>query len=201
MADGFLDQRRQAMEDAFFHTRDRKLLEEFREHLTHMDRRDQLMDASGIHDQSVLDRMLSLNIGPETLAALTLVPLVEVAWADGKMHRQQRAAVVAAAEAEGVQPKDDAHSLLEQWQDEKPAPEILDTWKSCVRALCETLDAEAADALKHDLLDRARTVAKAAGGILGIGNRVTSDERAMLEELEKAFPPTPPELTSRSNAS
>jgi hypothetical protein len=51
------------------------------------------------------------------------------------------------------------------------------------------MDAEAVDRLKHDLLDRALTIADAAGGILGlgIGNRVSKNEQAMLDELASVF--------------
>ena len=41
--------------------------------------------------------------------------------------------------------------------------------------------------LKSDLLGRARTVAEAAGGILGLGSKVSKSEQAMLEELAHAF--------------
>jgi hypothetical protein len=186
MSSEFLGERRQAMEESFFHMHNQKLLDEFRRHLAHLDRRAQLADATGIHDEAVLDRLITLNVGPETLAALTLVPLVEVAWADGKPRGSERRAVLSAAESAGIRPDDDAHQLLEQWLTEKPDREMLDTWKEYVRALCRKLDPEAVEALKHDLLDRAYPVAQAAGGVLGLGS-VSKAERAMLNELQAAF--------------
>ena len=41
--------------------------------------------------------------------------------------------------------------------------------------------------LKHDLLDRADSIARTAGGFLGFGNRVGKAERQMLDELASAF--------------
>jgi hypothetical protein len=41
--------------------------------------------------------------------------------------------------------------------------------------------------LKQDLLGRARGVAEAAGGFLGLGKRISSAEQAVLTELEQAF--------------
>jgi hypothetical protein len=183
----FSGDRRQALENAFFHLNNEKLLDEFRDHLNAMERKAQLADASGIHDDAVLQRLLELDIRPETLAALALVPLIEVAWADGKMPPQARQAVVRAAEQAGVQTNDDAHQLLEAWLEQKPEDSMLDTWKNYVQALCRQLDADAVESLKHDLLDRALAVAEAAGGFLGFG-RVSTEERAMLHELESAFP-------------
>jgi hypothetical protein len=53
--------------------------------------------------------------------------------------------------------------------------------------LAATLDADAREALKADLLGRARTVADAAGGILGLGNRISKAEQDRLTALEQAF--------------
>jgi len=186
MAAEFLGDRRQALEASFFHFQNEKLLEDFRQHLDALERKAQLADASGIHDESVLARLVELDIRPETLAALTLVPLVEVAWADGKLPPKTRDAVIQAAEQAGMKAEDDAHQLLEAWLEQKPAPELMETWRKYVRALCEKLDDAEADRLKHDLLDRAQVVAEATGGILGIG-RVSAVERETLRKLEQAF--------------
>ncbi len=188
MSEDFL-KRGRALEDAFFHESNKKLLAEFRDHLQAMERKAQLADASGIHDENVLNRLLEMNIGPETLAALTLIPLVEVAWADGKMPDTQRKAVMEAVEKSGVEHDDDAHALLEEWLNERPGPEMLSVWKDYVVALRQQMDAEAVDQLKHDLLDRAYSIADAAGGILGlgIGSRVSKKEQEMLDELSSAF--------------
>jgi hypothetical protein len=176
---------REELIGCFFHQQNQELLSEFREHLAHMDRRSQLADASGIHDEAVLDRLIALGIGPETLAALA--PLVEVAWADGKVSAAEREAIVAATEAGGILSEDDASQLLAQWLTEKPGSQMLEAWKHYVSTLCQALDAQAAETLKHDLLDRAHAVAEATGGILGLGNRVSKEEKHVLDQMEQAF--------------
>ncbi|MCH5375826.1 MAG: hypothetical protein JJ992_17785 [Planctomycetes bacterium] len=182
----FLGDRRAALEAAFFHLQNEKLLEDFRQHLNALERKAQLADASGIHDEAVLARLVESDIRPETLAALTLIPLIEVAWADGKLPKENREAVLEAAEHAGMNPEDDAHQLLEAWLNQKPEAEMLETWRRYVRALCEQLEPSEIDRLKRDLLDRALAVAEATGGFLGIG-RVSAAEKAMLEGLAKAF--------------
>jgi hypothetical protein len=69
--------------DAVFHSREKHLLEAFRERLDQLERRQQLAHVSGIRDEAVLDRLLGLAITAESLAALGLVPLVWVARASG----------------------------------------------------------------------------------------------------------------------
>ena len=64
---------------------------------------------------------------------------------------------------------------------------MRDAWREYVGALAESLDRAALDALKNDVMGRARGVAEAAGGFLGLGNKVSSEEQAVLDELAKAF--------------
>jgi hypothetical protein len=184
MATDFLGDHRRALESSFFHLQDKQLLEEFRQHLQNQELKAQLTEASGIHDEAVLARLVQLNIRPETLAALSLVPLVEVAWADGTMPAKTREAVMNAAEAVGIQVEDDAHQLLAAWLRQKPDDALLEAWGHYVQALCKQLDDAAAERLKRDLLDRARAVAAATGGFLGIG-RINAAEKAVLDKLDR----------------
>ena len=77
---------------------------------------------------------------------------------------------------------------------EAPAPAAgtwaiaLATWKDYVRALAETMSAEDRRFFKGRVLDRARGVAEAAGGFLGIGSKVSAPEQKVLDELASAFP-------------
>jgi hypothetical protein len=61
------------------------------------------------------------------------------------------------------------------------------TWREYVSALSATLTDDARQALKSELLGRARTVAEAAGGFMGMGQKVSAAEAAVLGELEQAF--------------
>jgi hypothetical protein len=81
-----------------------------------------------------------------------------------------------------------SYQLLEQWLAEPPPPEMLIKWKAYIEALSATLSKEARQALKSTLLGRARGIADAAGGFLGIGSRVSSEEKTVLDELERSFP-------------
>ncbi|MCY2992159.1 MAG: hypothetical protein NTY19_30400 [Planctomycetota bacterium] len=173
--------------DVFFHEQDQHLLNAFRARLERTDRRTQLAQISGIHDEAVLDRLIELNIGPDTLAAMAVVPLVCVAWADGKVQEAERQAVLAAAKTAGVPPQNGRYPLLEYWLNERPGAELLEAWEHYIQGLCQRLDEHEIGELKRDLLDRARDVAEAAGGIFGFGNKTSAAERAMLARLEQAF--------------
>jgi hypothetical protein len=51
------------------------------------------------------------------------------------------------------------------------------------------MDAADRNRLKSELLGRARRVAEAAGGFLGLGSKVSRAEEAILTELAAAFEP------------
>lgn len=173
--------------DAFFFEQDQQLLKVFRERLEKMDRRAQLAHVCGISDEAVLDRLIELDIGPEVLAAIEVVPLVFVAWADGKVQAEEREAIIAAAAAAGIQPQDARYPLLEHWLQIRPAAEMIEAWRHYVNGLCLRLERSEIEELKHVVLDPVRKVAHAAGGFLGFGNKMSAAERTVLGTLERAF--------------
>jgi len=173
--------------DALFHEQNQQLLQAFRERMEKTDRRSQLSQICGIHDEALLDHLLDLNLQPEAVAAIAVVPLVVVAWADRTVQAEERQAIIKAAEASGVRPLDGRYPILEHWLTERPGPELLEAWRQYVAALCRQLNQQEVAELKHDLLDSARNVAQAAGGILGFGDKISAKERTALADLERAF--------------
>lgn len=176
-----------ALEEAFFADHDRQLHEKLRERAALRDRKSALAECSGIRDDSILEQLVQLDIEPATLAALSLVPLVEVAWADGSIADKERAAILAAAADVGFSRGSESYELLEAWLNERPAPVLLNAWKHYVASIGESMSDMAKQAIRRDVLGRAQTIAEAAGGFLGIGDKVSKEERAMLTDLESAF--------------
>jgi hypothetical protein len=187
MSDEFLGDRRKALEDSFFAKQDRILMEKLRKQVELEEKKHGLEFASGLHDDEVLVGLVNLGLTAKTVAALSLAPLIEVAWAspDG-VSKKERAAILQAAEANGVLDGSPAHTILEEWLNERPGPELLETWKAYVGALRESSEPKVYEHLRDEILDRAEAVAQAAGGFLGMA-AVSSSEKAMLAELEKAF--------------
>ncbi|MDX7951900.1 hypothetical protein P7D22_12035 [Lichenihabitans sp. Uapishka_5] len=141
----------------------------------------------GLADAGAFDRLRDMDVAGDTVAALTLIPVVAIAWADGDLHDKERAALLQAAEAAGIAPGSASHVLLESWLVRRPDPELFERWKSFIVALCADMPPRAVEGLRADLLHRAHAVADAAGGILGFA-RVSAREREILIELEHAFP-------------
>lgn len=173
--------------DAMFFEQDQHLRKAFRERMERLERREQLVQVAGIRDEAVLDRLIELDITAESLAALELVPLVSVAWADGGIQAEERQVIIALAKAAGIEPQDGRYPLLEHWLKKRPGPQMLEAWKQYVQDLRRRMDSKEAEQLRRQLLDRAQSVARAAGGFLGFGDKMSAAERSMLAELEQAF--------------
>lgn len=187
MSKEFLGDRERALEGLFFHQRDRLLLENLRRQLELQAKKESLRASSGIADDTVLDEMVALDIGPDAVAALSLIPLVVVAWANDRVTDKERNAVLSAAADSGLAPADPSYRLLEQWLETRPGDQLLTAWKDYVRALIKTHGTEATQNFRNDVLGRARQVAEASGGILGLGSKISRAENQVLNELEAAF--------------
>jgi len=180
-----LGDRKKRLEEEFF----RKENERQRAALRARQQREESARAlreGGIADEAMIGRLLDLGVDAEAIAALELVPLVEVAWADGKLDERERAAVLRAAREAGVTDDQPGFVLLESWLSQVPEPHLLETWSAYVGGLCEQLAPDARRTFREQLLGRTRAVAEAAGGFLGIG-KVSAKEQAVLAALERAF--------------
>jgi uncharacterized tellurite resistance protein B-like protein len=181
-----LDDRRKALEEKFFKDLEAKQIEELRAKKAKESTKEALRKASGMSDEQVLDRLVELGISADTVSAMSLVPLIQVAWADGEVHENERNAIVHFAEGKGIEKDSAAHLLLTKWLDKRPGADLLDAWVSYIHALDEHLTAEQRKILKRQVIDKARTIAESAGGFLGF-NKISREEEEMLARLESAF--------------
>jgi hypothetical protein len=186
MAEDKLEDRRKALEEAFFRKRERELIEKLRAEEEAKGRKRALADVSGIRDEALLDRIVAAGVHTDVLAAFSLAPLIAVAWADHQIDEKERKAVLEAAEQMGVTQGSAAHALLESWLTHRPGPELIDAWAAFVQVPRPNLPEADRERLKRDTLDRAKRIAAAAGGFLGVGS-VGPSEREVLARIERAF--------------
>ena len=184
--EGSLFERGKALEDRFFSDRVKELLKQLKQEMSQKDGREALSEASGISDDAVLDAMMESEITAETLMSISLVPLVAVAWADGVMETKEKEAILKAAAGAGISEGTAAYQLLESWLANKPEDALLASWKEYIAALKSKIDATSFSQLQTTVIGRAKEVAGAAGGILGIGT-TSATETAVINELDASF--------------
>jgi hypothetical protein len=95
-----------------------------------LSKRDTLRAASGIADEAVLDQLIALDIQSETVAALSLIPLLEVAWADGGLETSERQAILDGAQTLGLRVGNASYALLKGRLDQRPDPALLTAWQA-----------------------------------------------------------------------
>ncbi len=174
------------LEDAFFLENDRKLIEQLHKMQKMKENMTSLEMVSGIKNEAILKKLVELDIRPEMVAAITLVPIIEVAWADGKLDEKEKKAILKiSAEHFGADHKI-PEVLITEWLVQKPSAQMLDAWVHCLQGLVERMTPEETATLKKTLLSQAREVAEASGGFLGM-NKISAEEEKMLKGLEKAF--------------
>ena len=187
MSNELFGDRRKSLEEEFFRRQDAALLAQRRTEEERRAARAALAAASHITDEALLDQLVAFGISADTLTALSLVPLVEVAWADGRVEDAEKQAILAAARAAGLEETSPGHKLLASCLSERPQTGLRKMWGQYITSICTTLSAEERDALKTELLQQARSVAEAAGGFMGLGSKVSSKEEALLAEIAAAF--------------
>ncbi len=181
-----LEQRGQALEDEFFHKENEKKLAKLREQLSASETKEELKKASGMSDDAVLDKLVALGMRGPTVAALSLVPLIAVAWADGELHDNERESILQAANAKGMGPGTPGHEILTSWLTRKPDDSLFDAWVGYIGALMAQLNEEQVRLLKNQIVGFARVIAESAGGFLGFG-KVSGTEEKVLARVAEAF--------------
>lgn len=175
------------LEDAFFAKENARLLQQMRDRARQQERRAAMRDVVRVDDDGLIDHLIELGLEPQTVLALQLVPLAAVAWADGQIEPREREAVLKAAASHGVSSESVAGQMLNSWLMQQPGAELVDAWKRQMRALWPSLSQKERDELRASALARARSVAEAAGGFLGLTSRISAQEKAVLDELAQAL--------------
>jgi hypothetical protein len=181
-----LEKRGRALEEAFFNKQNEALLAKLRAQDAAKRKKGDLEAATGVHDPRVLDDLLAAGVEPETVAAMSIAPLVLVAWRDGQVTTHERGAVLRAAEQHGVAQGSTAFALIEKWLASRPEPGLLEAWSAYVAALRAKLSKDSFAALRQEVLTRAQEVAKTSGGILGVA-AMSKGEKQLLAEIEAAL--------------
>jgi hypothetical protein len=185
MSDIF-EKRGAALEEVFYQKKNADLLEKLRAKQFGQVTKEDIRAATGIHDEDLLDRLVGMKITVQSLAALSVIPLVEVAWADGELDDRERKAVLKAADEAGIPHDGPGYKLLQEWLADKPPAQLLSAWKDYIEAMAETLQPEDYAKVRDNLLTRAKQVAQSAGGFLGIG-KISDAEQRKLDDLEATF--------------
>ncbi len=183
-----LRSRGRALEAAFFAKVDQELLQKLRDKLDQETRQKALGEVTGIQDPDVLEHLAQLGASPETLIAFTMIPVIAVAWADGKLDKKEVTAILDVAHAAGLDERTPGRQLLERWLEEPPQRDLYETWFDYMDALKPLLKDVELEELRDGIVKHTEWVAKSSGATLGL-NAISHSEKKVLHRVREAFKP------------
>ena len=183
--DGLTDQARQREED-YFRKRDRELIERMRAAAAAEQTRRDLEARSGLKDPGLLRDLEELGFTPDTLPLLPLIPIVQVAWAEGGVSDAERRLILEFARARNITTGSDADRQLTEWLERRPSDQVFAKAMRLVRAMLDNPGDLPAQVSADELIASSERIAAASGGVLGIG-RISATERAALEQIAAAL--------------
>jgi hypothetical protein len=173
-------------EEEYFRRKDRELVEKLRREAEANQARQALEATSGIHDPAVLQELAALGFTPDTVDLLPLVPIIQVAWAEGGVSDEERTLIEQFARERGIQSGSVADQQLSLWLRERPAEDVFSRATRLIRALLDHPDGHGHTLTLEDLIHRCEEIAAASGGILGFG-KISGEERTLLGRIQSAL--------------
>jgi hypothetical protein len=178
--------RRRALEDEYFHRQERELMEKLRQRGLEDATRRGMSERTGVADEEILRDLQALGYTPETVMLLHLVPLLQMAWAEGSVSDSERDLILEAARARGVDKDSAADRQLVAWLTDRPSEELFEKTLRAIGAILQLRSSEERDASEKDLVTRLTAIASASGGILGFG-KVSPQEQEVLARITQAM--------------
>lgn len=185
MSEDQLAKRGRSLEEEYFRRRDRELIEKMQQAAAADRARGEMGRQTGLSDPALLQELEELGFTPETVSLLPLVPMIEMAWAEGGVTSAERDLLVKVARARGITQGSAADGQLARWMAERPDTSVFERARRLIAAmLASGSGSPAAGVSADDLVAQCEQIAAASGGIFGIG-RVSAEERSLLAEIAR----------------
>ena len=171
-------------EETYFRKQDQELIERMRRAASAEAARREIGEKTGLQDPELLKDIEQLGFSADTVALLPLMPLVEVAWAEGGVSGPERTALVDFARRRGIAAGSAADDQLREWLGSRPSAAMFSKANRLTGAILAAHGA--GDLTADDLVKQCEAIAAASGGVLGIG-KVSAEERTALAQIAAAL--------------
>jgi tellurite resistance protein len=136
----------------------------------------------GTNDEELVEKIRALGFDADTARVFDLLPLVHVAWADGKISAKERSKILELVSHRGITPDDEAWILIEALLERQPSQKFLDETLSVLKSLAGDRSGKSAS-----VVDLCLDIANASGGLLGLTSAVSAAERELLGHIAGAL--------------
>jgi hypothetical protein len=177
-------ERGRALEEEYFRKKDRELVEKLRKAAAADQARGDLSKQTGVTDPAMLAELQELGFTADTVSLLPLVPVLELAWAEGGITPAERQMLVSLARSRGIAEGSAADRQLTAWIATRPAPEVFAKAGRLISALLSSGSSVAQGLTAERLVEYCEQIASASGGLLGLPIRAVSmEERNLLTRI------------------
>jgi hypothetical protein len=189
MAKDLFKDRERAAEEEYIRKHDAQLIEKMREKARLDEIADELAKVLQLENPELVRRVLDLGIARGTGAAFLLAPLVQVAWAEGKVTDKERETILRLAASRGIEKDSPSGALLLAWLETRPSDLLFATAIDVIKAGISHLTPTEREDRVQEYERACRDVSEASGGLakaLG-GSGVSSEERSVLGAVVAAL--------------
>lgn len=182
----FMEEIKNAPENEYFYPKDLELIEKMRMRARLEADQNQMGKILAVADKQVLRELQKMGFNRKTVRLLYFVPLIQVAWSEGMITGFELRKIIEIARLDKRLRKAQFEQLL-NWINNKPTDDFFTASLKIIRIMLESLDdAEKAES-KKDLISYCTAVARASGGLLGLGNRISDIEKNQIEKIAGAL--------------
>ena len=180
------DDRKRASEEDYFRKQDQELIEKMRRAAAASRAQSEMSAKTGLKDPALIAELGALGFTPETISLLPLVPIIQIAWAEGGVSPEERTLLVTLARGRGIAEGSAADRQLTDWMAHRPPPTVFASATRLIRAMIDTGAPEGGAMSSDDLIKYAESMAAVSGGFLGLG-KISREERETLAKLAAAL--------------
>ena len=173
-------------EEEYFRRKDRELVERMRQAAAASEARQALETRTGLTDPVLLQELETLGFTPDTVVLLPLVPIVQVAWAEGGISSEERHLIDQLARERGIAADSAADRQLQEWIAHEPSHDVFARATRLIRAMLDSPAGGTSPLRADDLMQHCEAIAAASGGVLGF-RKVSPKERELLGRIEAAL--------------
>jgi len=172
--------------DAMFEKKNEELWQRLRDQIEEEHKIDHVSAATGIADKHLVGEMMSeLHVTGKNLAAITMYPLVYVAYADRVMNSEERKVIEKLADEWNMPVGSPSREVLLDWMDSGPSEKGFEIWKEYMQATLPKMPEKQRTEMHQSIMQRCKAVAAAVGPLFS--NPTTKVEEKALQQVEEAL--------------
>lgn len=176
------EERERGLENEYFHKKEMELIEKMRAKAAREEDQKQMQETTGVADREVLEALQDLGYTSDTIRLLSIVPLLQIAWAEGGVTDDERKMILEIASSRGIAEDTKAYQQMMQWLENEPPQEFFDNTLRAVSYMIEALPEDQRQSSRQNLVEYCTQVAEVSGGILGF-RKISDEERLLIARI------------------